>query len=176
MNLKLDVKIRPETRDDYAAITRLNDLAFEQKTEGKLVENLRKTKEFIPALSLVAQIEGEIVGHILFYPIKIDKGESSVNTLALAPMSVRPEYQRMGIGGKLVRVGIKLARDLGHKSVIVIGHPEYYPRFGFKPAGGWGIKPPFAVPDDAFLALELEVDALRNAKGMVKYPEAFNEE
>jgi putative acetyltransferase len=176
MNLKLDIEIRPETRDDYAAITKLNDLAFEQKTEGKLVEKLRETKEFIPALSLVAQIEGEIVGHILFYPIKIDTVESSVNTLALAPISVRPEYQRMGIGGKLVRAGIESARDLGHKSVIVIGHPEYYPRFGFKPASGWGIITPFAVPDDAFLALELEVDALKNAKGTVKYPEAFNEE
>lgn len=176
MNLKLDVEIRPETRDDYAAITGLNDLAFEQETEGKLVEKLRETKEFIPALSLVAQIEGEIVGHILFYPIKIDTGDSSVSTLALAPMSVRPEYQRMGIGGKLVRAGIKSARELGHKSVIVIGHPEYYPKFGFKPASGWGIKPPFAVPDNAFLALELEVDALNNVKGTVKYPEAFNEE
>ena len=176
MNPKLDIKIRPENRDDYPSITRLNDLAFEQKTEGKLVENLRKTQEFIPSLSLVAEIAGEIAGHILFHPIGIDTAESYRDTLALAPMSVHPEYQRTGIGSELVREGIESARDLGHRSIIVIGHPEYYPRFGFKPASNWGIKAPFDVPDNACLALELVVDALKDANGTIKYPEEFNEE
>jgi len=169
----MDVKIRQEIAGDHQSITVVNNLAFGQKNEGQLILRLRKTKKFIPELSLVAKIEGRIVGHILFYPIEI-KSDDQVFT-SLAPMAVLPEYQKQGIGSQLVREGLKRARDLGFKSVIVLGHAAYYPRFGFEPAAKWGIRPPFEVPDDVFMALELVRDGLKDIQGTVEYPPEFND-
>ena len=128
----MNIKIRPETDKDYSKITQINDLAFGQKNEGLLVEKLRMTENFIPALSLVAEFENEIIGHILFHPITINSNENKYNSLSLAPMSVIPQYQNKGIGSKLVIKGLDSAKKLNYKSVIVLGHPEYYPKFGFK--------------------------------------------
>ena len=166
--------IRSESKEDYGHITRVNDLAFGQKHEGMLIDTLRKTDKFDPSLSLVALVKDGVVGHILFYPIFIRSQDSEYVTLALAPMSVLPDFQRQNIGSKLVREGIHRAKGLGFTSVIVLGHPLYYPRFGFEPASKWNIKAPFDVPDNAFLALELENDALRNKRGIVVYPEEFD--
>ena len=94
-------------------------------------------------------------------------------SLALAPMAVLPEYQNKGVGSQLVRTGLMQAGSMDHKSVIVLGHPEYYPRFGFAPASRWQIKPPFDVPDEAFMALELKEGALKDVCGVVEYPKAF---
>jgi predicted N-acetyltransferase YhbS len=168
-------KIRPEMIDDYASITEVNDLAFGQKNEGQLILRLRGTKKFIPELSLVAEIDSRIVGHILFYPIEIKSDDRVFPSLALAPMAVLPEYRKQGIGSKLIEEGLKRARRLGFKSVIVLGHAAYYPRFGFEPASRWGIRPPFEVPDDVFMALELVRDGLKNIKGTVEYPKEFND-
>ncbi len=171
----MNVTVRQEKDQDYRDITQVHDLGFGQKNEGELILRLRKTKKFIPELSLVAENEGRIVGHILFYPIEI-KGEGQVSpSLALAPMAVLPDYQKKGIGGQLVREGLKRARDLGFRSVIVLGHAAYYPRFGFEPAGRWNIRPPFEVPDDVFMALELVQDGLKGIRGTVEYPPEFNE-
>ncbi len=167
--------IRPETEKDFTSITKVNDLAFGQSNEGRLIEKLRKTPEFVSDLSLVAVYNQQIVGHILFYPITINDGNTKYTSLALAPMSVLPEYQKKGIGSELVKQGSNKARDLGYGSVIVLGHAEYYPRFGFKLAGLYGIKPPFDVPDNVFMAIELTEGALKNVKGTVEYPQAFNE-
>jgi predicted N-acetyltransferase YhbS len=167
--------IRPEMIENYASITEVNDLAFGQKNEGRLILALRKTHEFRPELSLVAEVGGRIVGHILFYPIKIKSHDASYGSLCLAPMAVLPEYQKKGIGLQLVEEGLKRARKLGFKSVIVLGHAAYYPRFGFEPAGKWGIRPPFEVPDDAFMALELVMDGLKDIQGTVEYPPEFND-
>jgi len=134
---------------------------------------LRKTKKFNPGLSLVAEVQGRIVGHILFYPIEIRSEDKVFPSLALAPMAVLPEYQRQGIGSQLVEEGLKKARKLGFSSVIVLGHAAYYPRFGFEPAGKWGIQPPFEVPDDVFMALELVRDGLKDIQGTVEYPPEF---
>lgn len=171
----MNLKIRPETYEDYSKITEVNDLAFGQKNEGLLVEKLRMTESFIPELSLVAEFENEIVGHILFYPITINSNDKKYNSLALAPMSVLPQYQNEGIGAKLVIDGLDLAKKLNHKSVIVLGHPEYYPKLGFEPASKWNIRAPFEVPDNAFLALELIPNELKNRSGIVEYPKEFNE-
>jgi len=168
-------KIRPEMIDDYASITEVNDLAFGQKNEGQLILRLRGTKKFIPGLSLVAEIEGRLVGHILFYPIEIRSEGKVFPSLALAPMAVLPEYQKQGIGSRLVKEGLKKARKLGFKSVIVLGHAAYYPRFGFEPASRWGIRPPFEVPDDVFMALELVREGLKGVQGVVVYPPEFSE-
>ncbi len=167
--------VRPETKEDYSAISEINELAFGQKNEGELIERLRKTGHYIPELSLVAVSGDRIVGHILFYPVLIrDESETHVS-LALSPMAVHPDCQRKGVGVRLVQEGLAVAKQLGHDSVVVVGHPEYYPMFGFHPASNWDIKAPFDVPDEAFLALELIEGALMNVRGTVEYPEEFNE-
>jgi putative acetyltransferase len=170
----MSLTIRPETPSDYPAITEVNDLAFGQPAEGKLVEDLRKNPKFVTELSLVAEANGEIVGHILFFPIVIRSEEGKEKeTISLAPLAVRPEFQKKGIGGKLIREGLKVCRQLGYDSVIVFGHPEYYPKFGFKQAGTWGIKDTFGAPAEAFMALELKEGVLEGASGVVELPEEF---
>lgn len=171
----MELNIRQETEQDYLAITEVNDLAFAQKNEGILVEQLRKNPEFVAELSLVAEQESQIVGHILFFPITIIEENIERQTLTLAPMAVRPEHQNKRIGGELVRKGLETARKLGYKSVVVVGHPNYYPRFGFKPASNWQIKCAFEVSDDVFMALELAENGLKDVAGVIKYPDEFNE-
>ena len=168
--------IRKEIKADYAAVAGVIESAFGQEGEALLVQRLRKNPGFIPALSLVAECDGRVVGHVLFFPIKIKSKEATSDSLALAPISVMPKFQRKGIGGKLIRAGLNTAIDLGHTSVIVLGHAEYYPAFGFGPASKWDIRPPFkGVPDNAFLAIELIDGALNNVSGVVEYPEEFND-
>ncbi|MCQ1534487.1 N-acetyltransferase [Methanosarcina sp. KYL-1] len=172
----MPLTIRPETPTDYPGISEVNDLAFGQPAEGKLVEKLRKNPKFVPRLSLVAETEGKIVGHILFFPIIIKSANGKEKeTISLAPVSVLPEFQKQGIGGELIKEGLKACRELGYDSVIVLGHPEYYPRFGFEPTVKWGIKDPFGAPEEAFMALELKEGALEGAGGVVEYPEEFND-
>lgn len=168
------IAIRPETKEDFPAITQIIDAAFGQSSEGRLVENLRRNKKFITRLSLVALYRHERVGHVLFFPIMINNQRSEYESLALAPVAVLPERQRMGVGFALIRQGLTACREEGFRSVIVLGHPEYYPRFGFQKASRWKISAPFDVPDEAFMAIELEKDALRNIQGVVQYPEEFN--
>jgi len=169
----MDILIRNERKNDYNQIKKINDLAFGQKNEGKMIEALRKTSDYNYLLSLVAEIKDKIVGHVLFYPIKIRNKADKCTLLSLAPMAVHPEYQNKGIGVKLVKRGLEIAKELSFSAVIVVGHPKYYPRFGFIPAKNWEIKLPFDVPDDVFLALELEENALKNCSGTVEYPKEY---
>ena len=171
----MKVSIRSENKNDYSTISMVNDMAFGQENEGVLVEKLRKNKSFTKDLSLVACLGNEIVGHILFFPVSIKNKEEAFSTLALAPMSVIPELQGLGIGSQLVEKGLTKAKKLGHKSVIVLGHEEYYPKFGFKPAGTFNIKAPFDVPKNVFMALELVKDSLSTIEGTVEYPKEFSE-
>ncbi len=171
----MDIQIRKEQPDDFLQVARLVEMAFRQKNEAVLVENLRHHKQYNANLSLVAEYHGRIVGQILFFPIVIRCGDAEKESLALAPLSVSPEFQKMRVGTRLVEEGLKRARESGYGSVIVLGHPEYYARFGFVPARTWGITAPFDVPDDAFMAKELQADALKNAGGVVEYPEEFSE-
>jgi putative acetyltransferase len=164
--------IRREKKEDFKSIYEIHVKAFKQKDESKLVERIRSSKNFIPELSLVAEENGKILGHILFSKIKII-GEEEYESLALAPMAVLPELQRRGIGSKLIKEGLNKARELGFNSVIVLGHKDYYPRFGFERASKWNIKCPFEVPDEAFMAIELIDGALAEKAGIVEYPEEF---
>ena len=150
-------------------------LAFGGETEARLVEKLRGSTDFIQTLSLVAVRYTKVVGHLLFSPIAIKAKMTAVSALALAPMAVHPEFQRQGIGSELLREGLDHCRILGHKAVVVVGLPNYYPRFGFTSAKARGLEAPFAVPDEAFMALELTAGALDGISGMVTYPPAFEE-
>lgn len=169
------LEIREEQPADFAEVFEVNRLAFGQEDEARLVEALRKNATaFVPELSILAAIEGRVVGHILFTKIKIqDDGDSQSESLALAPMAVRPEFQRRGIGGQLIRNGLETARNLGYKSVIVLGHEHYYPKFGFEPAERWQIQAPFDVPSTFFMAIELVPDGLNQVSGTVVYPKEF---
>jgi putative acetyltransferase len=169
------ITIRPETVEDYAAIHEVNALAFGREVEPRLVEALRGLPDFIPELSLVAVQTGRVVGHILFSRVVIETKDGPVPALALAPMAVRPELQNQGIGSELVRDGLERCRSLGHRIVVVVGHPAYYPRFGFSPATARGLEAPFPVPDEAFLVLELVPGGLGGIAGVVQYPPPFSE-
>ncbi|WP_102272468.1 GNAT family N-acetyltransferase [Cytobacillus massiliigabonensis] len=179
----MNLKIRQEQVDDYDLTEMVVKSAFanaehSDQKEHLLVSRIRKSKGFIPKLSLVATDEdnNKILGHILLSKIKISKDNNeSIESLTLAPVSVLPDYQNKGIGGLLITKALKEAKELGYNSVVVLGHPKYYPKFGFKIASLWGIKAPFEVPEEAFMAIELRENALNNASGIVEYPSVFFE-
>lgn len=176
----MNLIIRQETEKDYKLSETVVEKAFKnaEHTDHKehlLVAKLRKSDAFIPELSLVAELDGEIVGHIILTKLLIENEGSNYDSLALAPVSVLPEHQNKGIGSKLISESLKIAKEIGFKSVIVLGHDKYYPRFGFKPASTWGIKAPFDVPNESFLALELEDGSLDRVTGTVVYSKEFFE-
>lgn len=164
-----DVVIRERQPADDPAIRELNGLAFGGAFEAKLVEDLRAA--MLDAVELVAVEDGRIVGHILFSALTVLVDDEAVPTLSLAPMSVHPDRQRGGIGGALVRAGLALAVRREWQAVIVLGHPEYYPRFGFSADLAGMLDGPFE--GEAFMALELVDGALDGVDGLVVYPAAF---
>ncbi|CAL1516468.1 GNAT family N-acetyltransferase [Chitinophaga sp. MM2321] len=175
MEIPSTILIREENSEDQTAVFQLLNLAFNQAEEAFLVDRLRNSAAFIPSLSLVAVFENKIVGHLLFTKIKIiSDGQQATAALALAPLSVLPEFQKQGIGKQLVEEGLQKATELGYNAVIVLGHEHYYPRFGFLPADQWHIEPPFNVPPQNFMALELVPDVLQRVSGMVEYAPEFN--
>jgi len=168
------IEIRPERAEDHAAIYEVNKRAFNQEDEAQLIERIRTSPHFIPVLPFVAVKAGKIVGHILFSSIIIKTPTNSVSALLLAPMAVLPEFQRQGIGSLLIKKGLEECRCLGHEIVVVIGHPEYYPRFGFSSARAKKLHILFKVPDEAFLVLELIPGVLDNVRGVVEFPSPFD--
>lgn len=168
-----EFEIRVEQPSDYSSIERVHEQAFSRKDEGVLVSKIRASESYIPELSFVAVSDGEIVGHVLFSVVHID-AETKKPVLALAPLAVLPEWQKRGVGGQLTRHGLKRSKELGWKAVIVLGQSTYYPRFGFEPAHKFGVECPFPLNDPgAFMAIELEEDALVDSVGTVVYPEFF---
>lgn len=171
----MNLTIRQENKEDFAAVYEINQLAFKRDNEARLVELLRQGNAFVPELSLVATVDDKPVGHILFTQIKIvATGNTETTSLALAPMAVLPGFQGKGIGGRLILHGFELARKLNQKSVIVLGHKLFYRKFGFTAAAKWNIKPPFPVNDpENFMAVELTDGGLNKVSGLVKYPKEF---
>jgi putative acetyltransferase len=165
------VILRREQRKDFESVERLYRLAFGQHDEAEMVPRLRASEAFIAGLSIVAEEEGSIGGHILFTRVYLDPPSDS-RVISLAPMAVLPHLQRRGIGSALVRNGLDAAGMLGEDVAVVVGHPEYYPRFGFEPAARFGMTCPFPAPDEAFLALSLRAGARIPASDVVYPPEA----
>lgn len=166
--------IRAELPSDVASIHRVHELAFGRPGEARLVDALRGTEWWIPELSLVAEEDGAVIGHVLFSGVTVREGERAAPALALAPVAVVPARQNAGIGSRLLRAGLERARELGHGVVILLGHPAYYPRFGFVPAGPHGIRYPQPGHEAAFMVAELIPGALARVRGVVEYAPPFS--
>lgn len=163
----MSIEIREERGEDIAAIRDVNKRAFDQDHEGKIVDALRSNGAVL--LSLVATVDDRVVGHIMYSPITV----GDVTGAALGPMAVVPEHQGQGIGSKLVQAGNLRLKDAGWPFIIVLGHANFYPRFGFKPAGTLGITCEWEVPEDVFMLLVLHQEKMQGVSGLAKYRHEF---
>jgi len=166
------VIVRPEQSQDERAVRSVNLAAFETAAEANLVDALRQQAR--PLVSLVAQEGEEIVGHIMFSPVFLG-GHAELNLMGLAPMAVMPAHQRKGVGSALVRAGLQRCRALGVGAVVVLGHPRYYPRFGFQQSNRFRIASEYDAPPEAFMVLELQPSYLSGSSGTVKFHAAFQD-
>lgn|SRR5512143_3542894 len=165
---------RHETKADINDVRTLNELAFGQPLEANIVDKLRDTCESV--LSLVAIEKDKVVGHIFFSPAEIEGPHGVIKGMGLAPMAVLPDMQRRGIGTQLISKGVEELRKLRCPFIIVLGHHEYYPRFGFERASLYGITCQWeGIPDEAFMILWLDKSKAGHVSGIAKYREEFNE-
>ena len=162
--------IRAEEPRDRAAVRKVNEAAFEGPAEADLVEAIHRSGAAVVAL--VAANHGALVGHVLFSPVSVEPATTR-RLVGLGPMAVLPDFQRRGVGSLLVRDGLERCRTAGAEAVVVLGHTEYYPRFGFRPAHEFGLRSAYDVPPDVFMALELVPGSLRSVSGLVRYHSAF---
>lgn len=174
----MDTIIRQEKPSDHEAVFQVVEAAFKDmpisdQSEPFLVNRLRKSEAFVPELSLVAEVDGKIVGHILVSKVKIKSENGEIEALSLAPVSVIPNFQNNGIGSALTMESHRRAKALGFQMILLVGHPAYYPRFGYERASKYGIKYPFDAPNEACMVIELQPDALQNVSGEVVFPKAF---
>jgi putative acetyltransferase len=166
--------IRSERPDDLPHIRVVNERAFGQAAEADIVDRVRRACTY--AISLVAEENDRIVGHILFSPVIVQDHGHSIEGMGLAPMAVHPDLQRQGIGSALVRRGLDIVRAGGCPFVVVLGHPEFYPRFGFEPASKHGLRNQWeGVPEEAFMAVILDHGAMEGVSGVVRYRDEFDE-
>jgi predicted N-acetyltransferase YhbS len=172
--------IRQENPQDHQAVFELIQNAFANEIhsdhqEEFLVERLRKSEAFVPELSLVAESEGKILGFILLTKIKIKNGKEEFESLALAPVAVHPDFQNQGIGGKLIRFAHEKAKEHNYTSIALLGHENYYPKFGYQLAKNFEIQFPFDVPDENCMMIELLENSLQKVSGTISYPKEFFE-
>jgi len=166
------ISIRAESWGDIADIHAVNKQVFETDAEAKLVDLLRSRDKLV--ISLVAEDQGTLIGHIAFSRVQ-NESNPGILGLGLGPMAVIPERQKCGIGSQLVQAGIGEGKSLGYDYIVVLGHPTYYPRFGFMPARQFDLHCAWEVPENVFMALEVHTNSLSNVKGLVKYEPEFNE-
>ena len=163
--------IRREEARDIGEVRIVNQRAFGQPDEAGIVDALRGLAD---AISLVAAMDDQVVGHILFTPVSIDGADPRLVASGLAPMAVIPEFQRRGIGSALVHAGLEACRAAGHDLVVVLGHAEYYPKFGFVTAAKHGLRCEYPVPPEVFMVNELRPGSLARARGLVRYRPEFS--
>lgn len=166
------MKIRPEIGADMAQIHEVNRLAFGREDEARLVDALRERGAVI--CSLVADLDGLIVGHVLFSPATLDDDGRSATVAALGPVAVLPARRRQGVGDALIRAGLEICRDEGFPVAVVLGHSTYYPRFGFRPSRPLGIRWEHDAPEEAFMVMELVPGALDGRRGIIRYQPEFD--
>ena len=167
-----NLTIRPEELKDYSKVSLVNNLAFKQENEAQLIDKIRQSDRYIPELSLVAVLDENIIGHIMFSYIDLI-AEEVTQVLALAPVTVLPEYQNKGIGSLLIQTGLEIADKISAPMIIVLGDAKFYARFRFKPAIDYGIQSLFDVPNEYFMVKFLAQDS-KNYRGKIRYPLAFN--
>ena len=165
--------IRPEVAADISAIRHVHTLAFGRVNEADVVDVLRCAGTL--TVSLVAMRAQCVVGHIAFSPVEIKSDASTIAAIGLAPLAVLPAYQRQGIGSQLVQAGLATCGEVGYGVVVVLGHPHYYPKFGFTPSKPYGIEWEHTVPEEVFMVKELQPGALAQTRGVVHYDPAFHE-
>ena len=165
------ILVRPEESTDAQAVHAVNEAAFEGPAEANLVADLHRQSAVI--VSLVAELNGQVVGHILFSPVSVSQAAAGIQVAGLAPVAVSPQHQNQGIGSALVRRGLEDCRKQGYAVVVVLGHPQYYPRFGFTAAHEHGLSCEYDAPPEAFMALGLEPGALDLVSGLVRFHPAF---
>jgi putative acetyltransferase len=167
------ISVRQENPEDIRAIDVVHLSAFQGDEEVGLVDALRTSSGFVPELSLVAEFNGRIVGHILLTKVKMLKGSKGTDLLALAPMAVVPSQSHRGIGSELVLKSIEKAKSLGYTGIVVIGQPEFYQRFGFEPAAKWGIRSNLSVSSDLMTVMELVPGTFSEGSNVI-YPSLFS--
>ena len=168
------IEVRFERPKDIDEVRLLNEKAFGQPIEGRIVDKLRKSCKGI--LSLVAISNNKVIGHILFSPVTIETQSGVIEGMGLAPMAVSPELQNQGIGSKLVKEGLRIINNTKYPFVSVLGHEKYYPRFGFKRASKYGLKSQWeGVPDEAFMVMILNDSVMKRVSGIVSYRDEFDE-
>ncbi|MCJ8345854.1 N-acetyltransferase [bacterium] len=163
--------IRNEIESDIGTVYKINCSAFTTNAEANLVNSLRKNVK--PIISLVAEID-DVLGHIMFSPVTLSN-HPDLKMMGLAPMAVHHSNQKTGIGSKLIEEGLKVCKNLGFVAVAVLGHPKYYPKFGFLPSTNFAIQSTYEVPPEVFMILELEQNILKGKTGTIEYHSEFNQ-
>lgn len=167
----MTLTIRPETAVDAANIYSVEAAAFGRPAEAELVQKLQQAG--VDTISLVALLDDALVGHILFSPVTVKSEEGEFTAVALGPVAVLPDHQNEGVGAELCRAGLIACKEAGYELAFVLGHPTYYPRFGFSPSAPHGLHCQFNVPEEAFMVLELVPNTLRDKRGTVYYHPLF---
>lgn len=174
----MQLTIRQEQSADHSTVFQIVEKAFKtmkysSHTEQFIVEKLRKSDAFIPELSLVAEMDGQLIGYIILSKVHIDTGTTLVDALSLGPVAVLPKFHKQGIGSQLIKEAHKIAKALGHEIIILLGHKDYYPRFGYELTNKYGIQLPFKAPPEHCMVLGLSPDSLKDVSGMVIYSKPF---
>ncbi len=174
----MEINIRQEKAGELQEIAYLVAKAFlgveeSDHREQFLVERLHRSNHYVPQLSLVAEAEGLLVGYVLLTELEIVTQKGSITSLAVAPLAVHPDFQRQGVGAKLLKAAHGIAASLGYGSAVLLGHKDYYPRFGYRQASDFGIDFPIDAPKECCMAIELMDNALAEAAGVVRYPDEF---